>query len=255
MSDNLVLGRGIVYLDEYDVNGNLTGERDIGNCPELVFSNNITKLEHFSSRSGLKAKDKEVVTQLTPTLKFTLDELTIENYNMMALGTSSSTTQSAATGEVETIYAKLGLRVNLAKRSISNVVIKDSTDTITYVSGVDYLVDTSKKDDVIGRIYFIDGGSIADDEELHVTYDCGNVTYTTIKGLSNTSFEAQFRFVSDNPVGPQVELTAWKTSINPDGDTAFIGDDWATISFTAEILKDEDNHPSNPYFETIRISN
>jgi len=254
MSDNLVLGRGIVYLNRYNASGELLGERDIGNCPELSYNVALSKLEHFNSRSGLKSKDKEVITQITPSLKFTVDEISIENFNMMSLGTSSTITQTAATDFTETINAKLGYRVDLDKRAISNLVVKDSTDTTTYVSGTDYLVDTSKKDDIIGRIYFPEGSSITDDEELNLTYDYGDVTYTLIKGLADTSFEAQLRFVSDNPVGPQIEFTAWKVNITVDGDTSFIGDDWSKLSFTGEILKDEANHSSNPYFQVIRLS-
>lgn len=254
MSDNLVLGRGIVYLNNFDSGGNLLGERDVGNCPEFSFSTDINKLEHYNSRSGLKSKDKEVITQITPKIKFVLDELTIENFNMAILGTSHSVTQTAGNVTAEVVTAKLGFRVDLANRAVSSVVVKSSDEITTYVENTDYEIDTTKKDDVIGRINFLSGGSITDNEELHIDYDYADATYTKVYAMDQAKFESQVRFISDNPVGPQIEFTAWKVSITPDGDTAMIGDDWSTLSFTGEVLKDETNHSINPYFEVIRLS-
>ena len=63
--------------------------------------------------------------------------------------------------------------------------------------------------------------------------------------------EGRVRFVSDNPAGNNLELEIWRVSLAPEGDTGLISNEWGTISFTGEVLKDETNHPDNPYMEII----
>jgi len=57
--------------------------------------------------------------------------------------------------------------------------------------------------------------------------------------------------VSDNPAGTQQELEIWRCSLTPTGDTAMIGDDWSTLGFVGEVLKDATNHPNSPYMNII----
>jgi hypothetical protein len=84
-----------------------------------------------------------------------------------------------------------------------------------------------------------------------VTYGYAALTYTNIAAFANTQIIGKLRFVSDNPAGNQQELEAWSVSLVPSGDTAMIGDDWSTLGFTGEILKDETNHPLTPYMNII----
>jgi len=65
--------------------------RDLGNAPEVELTPNITKLDHFSSRSGVRKKDRTVVTEKGMTLRIVLDELTVENLNMLLLGGTVTT--------------------------------------------------------------------------------------------------------------------------------------------------------------------
>lgn len=66
-------------------------QRDLGNAPEVELTPEVTKLDHFSSRSGVKSKDKSVVTEKTLTLRIVLDELTRENVRMQLMGGVSDT--------------------------------------------------------------------------------------------------------------------------------------------------------------------
>ncbi len=86
-TENYRIGKGIVSFQA-------TGEstfRDLGNCPSFTYTPDITKKEHFSSRTGIKTKDKTIITQLGATIKFTLDEITGENLALFALSGSSET--------------------------------------------------------------------------------------------------------------------------------------------------------------------
>ena len=108
-ADNYTLGRGIVYFDKL-VSGAYEGERDLGNTSSFNISQDMEKLEHFSSRSGLKAKDKIVVTQITPGLGFSLDEINVENVALMFMGQVQSIVQAAADALTETLSVVTGNR-------------------------------------------------------------------------------------------------------------------------------------------------
>ena len=64
--------------------------RDLGNVTELETTPNLTTLEHFSSREGVKKKDKEVVTEKKMTVRLVMDEWTADNLAMALLGDIST---------------------------------------------------------------------------------------------------------------------------------------------------------------------
>ncbi len=329
-TDNYTLGKGVVFFNQL-ISGVYQGERDLGNAPAFTFSIALEKLEHYSSRGGLKAKDKEIISQITPSLTFTLDEINKENMALLTLGDITSKTQTAGGVAAEEVVANLDKRSDLAYRGLTFwtlpydggsvifvegevvtgaggatgivmaitgdatsgtltiartnttayvddevisgsgsgaavvnsaaggalgtgtpiLLIQDSTDTTTYTAGTDYEVDTTLSDDKIGRVKFLSGGSITDGETVHISYGYAALTYTEIAAFANTQITGSLRFVSDNPAGEQQEVQVWSTSLTPTGDTAFIGDDWSTLEFSGEILKDEINHPLSPYMAII----
>lgn len=330
-TDNYQLGKGVVYFDQL-ISSAYEGERDLGNAPAFTFNIALEKLEHFSSRGGLRAKDKEIISQITPGLAFTLDEINKENMALLTLGDVSTVNQVAG-GAVEEVIAAAHLdkRSELVFRGVTSwslpydagtvifvlgelvtgaggatgvvvaitgdstsgtltiartnttayiddeaitgdgsgaatvnsatggviyvttpiVLVQDDADTVTYVAGTDYEIDVTLSDEKIGRIKFLSGGSISEDDEIHVTYGYAALSYTSIAMFANTQVVGRLRFVSDNPAGNQQELIVWSVSLTPSGDTAFIGDDWSTLGFVGEILKDEANHPLSPYADII----
>lgn len=85
-SDNYYIGKAVVSWQ-----AGSTGQfRDLGNVPEIEFSFNIEKLEHFSSRTGTRSKDKSVIISKAATVRMMMDEITAENM-ALALGGSVTT--------------------------------------------------------------------------------------------------------------------------------------------------------------------
>ena len=319
-----------MYFDQL-ISSVYQGERDLGNAPSFTFNIALETLEHFSSRGGLKAKDKSIISQITPGLAFTLDEVNKENMALLTLGDATTVTQTAGSVAAEVVTANLDMRSDLDFRGIENwnltydsgsaictvgstvtgnggatgivlsvtgtatagtlviaktnatlfitgetfvddggtpgaasittaipllstapvVLVQDSADTVTYVEGTDYEISTTLSDDDIGRIKFLSGGTVTEGETVHVTYGHAALTYTNIAAFANTQITGKLRFVSDNPAGQQQELECWSVSLVPSGDTSMVGDDWSTLGFTGEILKDETNHPLTPYMNII----
>src|SRR5262245_66558627 len=90
---NYHIGKGIVSFKE--TGGSIF--RDLGNAPSFVYTPAVEKLEHFSSREGVKTKDFTAITTISATIKVTLDEITGENLAYFALGTTGTDTDGNIT--------------------------------------------------------------------------------------------------------------------------------------------------------------
>lgn len=80
--ENYYVGKGIVYI-KLPTDADYV---DVGNVTALEFTPAIEKLDHFSSRSGIKQKDKSVVIQVSATLKVSMEEWTARNLALTLLG-------------------------------------------------------------------------------------------------------------------------------------------------------------------------
>ena len=86
--NNYHIGKGVVTFKEA---GGSTFV-DLGNAPSFVYTPTVEKVEHFSSREGVKTKDFTAITQVGATVKLTLDEITGQNLAMFALADVDDTT-------------------------------------------------------------------------------------------------------------------------------------------------------------------
>lgn len=257
-TESYTLGRGILYFNRKQADGTYLGELPLGNAPEFSFSVAVDKLDHFSSQGGLKAKDKQVISQITPSCKFTLDEINVENLALLTLA-SMDAEVVANTGSATTVTSEAtanvtaGHYVFLANRNVQGITTLTLSDATTpLVVGTDYRALTDK-DKEFGRIYILPGTTVGTLEgigdTLLATYTVKVPASRKIKTFLNTTIEGMLHYVSDNPVGKQTDIKMWSVSLTPSGDTSLIGTDWATIAFEGEILKDEANHASSPYFD------
>ncbi len=75
--NNYYIGKGRVF---WTPQGGV--ERDLGNVPEFEFSPEVEKLSHFSSRQGVRTKDREVVIEKSARLRLVMDEWSLDNLVM-----------------------------------------------------------------------------------------------------------------------------------------------------------------------------
>jgi hypothetical protein len=80
--DNYYVGKGVVSVSEDEG----ATWRDVGNVPEFEWTPNIEKLDHFSSRTGVRTKDRSIVTEKSATLRIVMEEFTAENLTMILMG-------------------------------------------------------------------------------------------------------------------------------------------------------------------------
>ena len=242
-TSNYFVGKGKLYFDRLTAAGVSTGERDLGNAPAVVITPNVEQLEHFSSRTGIRSKDLSVNVQQSATVKFTLDEYTLDNIALAMYGDGPEA-MSQGDGNVgaESITLYHDRWIKLAQRniSVSSVGIPGHTE------GTDYEVDT-----VTGRIKAKSTGTIADGEAVTVSYTFGAMTWNYASMFGRQDVQGLLRLVGTNDVGGKYEVVMWSVKIKSTSDVNFIGDDWGTIDFEGEILDDTANHPDYPFLQVI----
>lgn len=79
-TDNIRIGKGIVYFSETD--GDF---RDLGFVPTFEITQDITTKDYLSAREGIAVVAKTFVTQLKSTIKFRMDEITGPNLAFFAM--------------------------------------------------------------------------------------------------------------------------------------------------------------------------
>ena len=70
-----------------------------------------------------------------------------------------------------------------------------------------------------------------------------------LHALQAADTEYALQFVSNNPIGPNRTWTFWKATLTPGGPLSLIGEEYMSMSFTAEGLADTTNHASSPYYD------
>ena len=76
---NVMLGRGMLYLDNFDAAGNRTGQQAIGNVTTFDTENKVEVKEKYESMDPASSLYQRAVTRQTVMLKITGDEYTLDN--------------------------------------------------------------------------------------------------------------------------------------------------------------------------------
>lgn len=243
-SENYTLGRGELHFDKF-VPGtrNKTGERYLGNSPEVNMSTESETLDHFNSDRGIRVKDKSIVLEKSDSGSFILDEINNENVALWFLGDVAVLAQSASASIVENYaaarvkegtYLQLGQSISnpTGNRNITVTSVTSDPVGTTHVVNTDYTVDAE-----LGRVYIVPGGGIDTGDPLIITYATAASTREQVVVGDGTTIEGSLRFISFNPSGPRRDFLWPYVQLRADGDFALKGDEWQQLSFAFDILK------------------
>jgi hypothetical protein len=246
---NYTFGRYRVYFDPFAAGTKVgTGQRYLGNTPELSMTSESENLDHFDADNGIRIKDDSMLLELNRTGAFVTDHISPENLALFFLGEASLLTQSSATATAYNIAGvKLGRRYQIGAsstapagvRGITNVVVTSDPVGTTFVAGTDYTVNLDN-----GGLVILDGGGISEDDDLIVTYDTTATSYNRVVTADNAEIYGAMYLESRNPKGEKMDYFIPYCSIRPDGDFALKGDEWQQLPFSFEILKLDDQTPS-----------
>jgi len=220
------LGSGNVYADR-KVSGISTGKRLIGNATKFEVKENSEKKERVSKQTANYGSALNTVYVKKPAeVNLTLDDLDKENLALVFLGESSavSVTGSAVTGEVQTGYIDRILNTDF--RNISAVVVKDVTDTTTYVLGTDYSIDNAQA----GFIKVLSGGSISDGDVLHIDYTYGNMISDKVLGGTDSTVIVELTMIGVNQADQSNAIVeVYEAVLSPTTGVDFLSDDFTSI--------------------------
>jgi len=240
-TNTYVMGRGRLYFDPFDANDATTGERYLGNTPGFELTIESEVVEHFNADSGVREKDDSVTIEVNRNATITCDNISNENLALFIIGDVSTVSQTGASVTDEAITVQTGRYYQLGvsssnptgRRGISTVVVQDDTDTTTYVEDTDYEVDAT-----LGRLYIIPGGSIADDDVLHVDYAYATNSRTQIASNSTQSTDGALRYVADNAKGTNRDLYIPSCELRPEGGFQMkTENEWQALGFAIEFNK------------------
>lgn len=241
MSNKLyVLGRGRVFFDAFaSGTQTLTGERYFGNTPSFSLTAEPNSLDHFDADGGIKVKDDTALLELIRNGQFVTDNIDPENVALFLLGTTSTLTQAAATGQTYAIanpqvdrYYQIGAAPALPAgvRGITNAVLtKGSTELQV---GTDYDIDLT-----LARVYLRPDGAGGGPGAISVAYDLAAGSRSQIITAANATIDGALRFISNNPKGPQRDYYMPSVQLAPNGEYQLKGDEWQQIGFTISIQK------------------
>lgn len=242
MSGIYTIGRYKAYFDRFlPETKTKTGERYLGNTPEISSSTESELLEHFDADGGIRVKDDQVILEINRTLTFTCDNIDDDNLALFFLAEKGTLTQTAAAAQ-ETHYSRAvaGTFYQIGAtaanpsgaRGVSLVVVKDDLEAVTYVLNTDYTVDTA-----LGRVYLLPGftGLAAGGLSISATYAANS--RPQIIPANSVTIDGALRLIANNPKGNQRDYFHPYVQLTPNGDYSLKGDEWQTLPFTCEVLK------------------
>jgi hypothetical protein len=243
-STSLVLGRGQLLLAPCPVGGTLRDANEfiyIGNSPEFSLNFEEDTLDHYDSDNGIKEKDESITLQVNRTGSLTTDNVDRTNLGRFFLGSASTLTQTASTGNTETFTGvTLGRFYQLGKsltnitglRGVAVTSVTDVGANTTYVAGVDYKINAQA-----GLIEILSTSTeISTGDDLVVTYNVSAQTRDRVIS-GNKPVEGGLMYVEANSVGANKIYKMPRVKIRANGDFNLKSDDWQMLPFSLEILK------------------
>jgi hypothetical protein len=249
----VILGRGMLFIDNFDANGNRTGQQAVGNVTTFDTENKVEVKEKYESMDPASSLYARGVVRETVTLKITGDEFTLDNLQRALLGTIAVITSSGATITAETITPTGGAILNryydLAHRNITALTdVKQASTTL--VLGTDYTADL-----VRGRIYLMPTSpTITPGSALTADYTYATYTYNAVNIATVGTIDAYVRFLGNPVKGPTYEAEYWHVSFTPTGQLGFIADDFGNWTLEGQVIADTVNHATNPIGRLIQTA-
>ena len=228
ITDYSYIGVGRIYLRDRNGTGGLV---PIGNVGKLNFavSEEAKDLPDFTSAGGGTRNEVRRITGVET--KITLHDLSPGNLSLALYGDSTAIAGGSAVSENAT--AKLGAITKLANVGATNAVVKDATDTTTYVAGADYEIRG-------GGIYIPPtGSSITEDDVLHVSYDYPGQDVIEALTQAAGEYEMLFDGINEARSGKASVVNAHRVRFGAAGNLDLIGDNYAGLELTGKLLTDD----------------
>jgi len=248
-SDILIAG-GRLFFNEDGHDGAVgKGYLDLGNLPALAIQSNVAEIEHygFNAVTRTRQKDLNIVTDLSFSLSFTVDEMFAEQWKLLLLSSAIAAQVYAGASivdEVATAPILLNRSIFTAQRNISSLVVDDQLLSASpFVLGTDYTI----PDPVTGEIFIIDGGGITTGMSLYLTYTAAAETRQKLIPGADASVKGSARLELTAQNGSDITAIIQHCEVKPDGDSAISSTEASEVSVVMNILADKVVTPAEPF--------
>lgn len=268
---NYSIGKGRLFFDQFSpTTGARTGELDLGNTDPFEITVAFTKKEHMSSRAGARIIDDIAYTEKKVSVKFTLEEKSIENLLLaLKIDVNSIKAGTIPTSELKAIGGPYSLTVSLDRfvqvidTGHSNTPVPGfvSVSGISGTLGTDYDVEPNT-----GRIRIRTGNSMNWTEgssqrislRIGTTSTGADVVRKVVAPFSQLKVLGYLRFEGTSEVGPQYGAEFWKVQLDMTGALAMISQDFEKMAFDGECFYDDlaNSHTSiglSPFFQITEL--
>jgi len=222
------------------VDGVLGTESDFGQTENVAFTSEIETLEHDNTESCVVYEDISILKKITGTLAIETLEISPEMLTKAFLGTNSSSTISADTAVARTsiTVADFVTPVAISGKFLSNIVVKDDTDVVTYVENTDYTLSTNVKTNITTITFIEDTITVSD--IIHIVADNAAYSEVVVETFTNSKIEGQLRFMSCAANGLSYEYLFHKVSLSSSGDYNLkSAEEFIKLSFEGKVLASE----------------
>lgn len=236
-TDHLVLGRGELYFRK---RGN-SGYRFFGNVPTFNVNVSSEKQDHFSSRKGIREKDRSITLQTNRTSNIVAEDVSPENLALFFLGTVLNVTQAAASNLSETFAnVKRGDLLQLGVTTQNPTGIRHLVAPVVSVGGAPLTLGTDYTVDLERGFIEISPDTTAvavAGASVEVTYGIAAGTRKQVISGSESA-EGELKYVSHNAEGDVTDYYMPSVQISPNGEIALISENtMQNIPLSVEISK------------------
>lgn len=225
MADKSYIGKGKVYL-----NG-----RQVGNVSTLSIQaeEDEQELPDYTTGGGGNYNSLKRISSVS--LSLTMHDYSAENLAVALFGSSSAVTATAVTAESIAAPASVAgdplVRTASVIDTAQTVTVTSDPAGTTYTAGTDYTVSAA-------GITILATGSIAATTALLVSYTKKAVDVVEALTTAGSEYEVTFDGLNEAQSGTPVVITAYRVKFGPAADLAMIGDEFAALELTADVLKD-----------------
>ncbi len=218
------------------VNGVLGEEVDFGETENVSFNTTVTNITHDNSETSTTYEDMSLLSKITGKISIDTIEISPDNLERAYLGNKVSTDVASANGVSDTVtFTKLDTAYYVGVKYLSNLVVENSGNTVTYVEGTDYTADLDA-----GTITALSTGSITAGETCNLTYDNSAYTDYRIEGFIKNKLEGKLIFISNPANGLKYTYTFHKVSLLANGDYKLKSStEFSKLSFEGTMLASE----------------
>jgi hypothetical protein len=226
------LGSGDLLFNR-KINGIEQGWKPFGNATKFAIKEN-------SEIKTRKSKQKSTYGQTLDSapikgdaeISISLDDINKDNLALAFLGTVVNADVTGASVTAEEVVANLDASFKTQYRKITNVVVKDDTDTTTYVIDTDYIIENAG----MGLITPLSSGSIAQGVTLHLSYDYASITASKVKGGTDSSIRVALMLDGENfATQSDTLVNVWEAELSPQSEVDFLADDFTTLELAGTL--------------------